>query len=184
MGVDIGSFSGVDAYVSTPDPSMLDFSGQVVAGPVAVTDRNDHFIESGPEKRCDWYCDIHPYWTWAVGKNIHTGEDTSVSLTVGGSYEYKSINFSGTQWQAQFCDGIGCRGLVTADLGTSALSNVIAGGESATGTHFGSISVYDARELPSGSSSYTLFFCHYSIIQNGGSLYNCHNNTNGWTANS
>ncbi len=184
-GLDAGSFRGVDVYVTTPNSYIGDYSRKVIAAPVAITDLVDHFIESGPEKRCDAVCATHPYWTYAVGNNIHTQEDTSVTLTPNGLYEYKSVNFTGTQWQAQFCDAYGCRGLITADLSRTSLPRVLAGGESATGDHFGTVTSSYAQEW-TGYGSFTTFYCNYSIntvAAKGGSIDGCYSNTNSWNAN-
>lgn len=127
------TYDGVEAYVNTPDPPLNAWEG--VAGPVAVTDRwNGHFIESGPSKQCLPGCEIHPFGNWwdtIADPNVTFRWDRNVNLAGGGTYFYKSIYFGGTggQWQSQFCDALGCRGMVTSqDLG-SALPYVVAGVE-------------------------------------------------------
>jgi hypothetical protein len=186
-GIDSGTFIGVDNQITTPDPSAG--PGAILGGPNSVTDLHSHFIESGPEKQCNGLtgiCDLHPYWSWMDGNVAHTGWDTSVSLAPNGRYEYKSVwigGGTGQDWQAQFCSGSGCRGLVTANIAASTLPYVFSGGESNSGSvHFGSLTTSYAQELRLGSG--WRFWC-YSSIQNNtsgvGSISSCNTSNYSWT---
>ncbi len=131
------TYDGIWVYMTTPDPTL--HNGQDIGGPVAVTSRyNSHYIESGPEKRCNIFCFIHPYGTWSTDDASDYLWETSIDLGGGLTYAYKSLYFGGTggQWQTQFCS-TGCRGLLTSqDLGT-ALPFVLAGGESTNSPYAG-----------------------------------------------
>lgn len=146
------TYDGVWVYMTTPDPTT--YNGQWQAGPVGVGDRyNGHYIESGPQKKCDPFCNIHPYGTWNDGGTGHGYYwDTNTNLAGGSTYAYKSLYFGGTggQWQSQFCSS-GCQGLVTSgDLGFR-LPYVIAGGESNDmSVRFGSLTASAAQASING----------------------------------
>ncbi len=174
---------GVWVYMTTPDATL--YSGQWQAGPVGVSDRyNGHFIESGPQKKCDPFCNIHPYGTWGDSATSGYYWNTNVNLGGGLTYAYQSVYFGGTggQWQAQFCSS-GCQGMVTSgDLGF-ALAFATAGGETNDlSVRFGSITASQAQARTNGTWSY---WCYNSALTPwrtlNGSISSCSNSS--WTVN-
>jgi hypothetical protein len=120
-------FTGVQAYLTTPNPPL--YTGQS-GGPVVVSNFLSTFIESGPTKNCDLGCGLHPYATYSDGSGPQQITRTDFTLAPNGWYQYMSYFIGNNQWQAYFCDGIGCHLIVTANLGTSTgQPYVITGGE-------------------------------------------------------
>ncbi|HST03464.1 MAG TPA: hypothetical protein VLQ48_01865 [Chloroflexia bacterium] len=162
-----GTYTGVSVYITTPDNPV---SGvQFIDAPVGMTTKtNGKFIESGPTKDCipncgSGYLYLHPYGSW--GNWYSGGQDIlrTVYLASGGRYGYKTIYFggSGGQWQSQYCDATGCRGIVSSgDLGTT-LPYVATGVEA------------NARNVSVGpvTSSYAQYFL------NGSWFYWCYDPT-------
>lgn len=103
-----GYYSGVRARMTTPDPPQA--NQEVKVAPVGLNNNpNGIFIESGPMKQCDPFCNIHPYGSWGNW----TSEpqqfwDTSINLLGNGEYEYRSYHYAmSNTWQAEFLDGNG-----------------------------------------------------------------------------
>jgi hypothetical protein len=167
---------GVSVLQNTPNPAIP--AGQWTGGPVGMTNLVGHaFIESGPTKACDRDCGLHPYGSWG---NVfgQGGEfvDLSATLGAGLNYRYKSvfIGGGGTSWQSQWCDGVGCRGMITGDVARTTLPYVAAGGES-SGPHWGNITTSNSFYLPANSNQWSNW-CYTSTTNNvGGTISACNN---------
>jgi hypothetical protein len=84
-------YSGVDAYLTTPNPNIS--TGTWTGGPNGVSNYVETFMESGPTKACDIDCGLHPYGSWQnklgnKGENV----DTSHWLGAGLQYHYYVVN--------------------------------------------------------------------------------------------
>ena len=154
-----GSFNGVSAWMSTPNPSVP--PGHFVNGPVAVTDRsNGHFIESGPTKDASG---LHPYGSWGNWYGGNEVVNTAV-LSPAGNYAYSSLNFGGTgnQWQASWCDQFGCGGLVTSDDLGPTLPLVVTAAESSS--RLVSVGTITSRYAQYLLGSSWVSFCYDSLL--------------------
>lgn len=169
-----------------PNPSI---SSGWTAGPNAVSSivSPAAFIESGPIKDCRADCKLHPYGSWQNASDDGGYYlDTTALLGTNGLYRYKSVFFGGTgnqQWQAQFCSGSGCRGLITGDLGVDRLPYVISGGESLNSSlHWGDAQTSHAWYKPYNSSTY-YGWCYTSTQNNvGGTISACNSADHSWTS--
>jgi hypothetical protein len=178
----LGDYQAVEAYMTTPDPKTQ--NGQWHAGPVGAGDRyNIAYIESGPEKKCDPFCNIHPYGSWGTGGHYDQRWDDTINLGAGLTYLYKSIEFGGTggQWQSQFCGGT-CIGMITSEGVGTTVPTVIVGGESShISLSFGSITVTNARTQRFGGA--LNYWCHDPTLPplrtRNGTISSCSNY--GWT---
>ena len=179
---------GVDTYMSFPDASIS--GGQFVSGPNAVSNRKGGqpdlaFIESGPWKNCQSGadCKLHPYGTWRA-TNGTGGGYTATDLLLGNNsqYHYYSTYLGSNKWQSVFCDGNGCRGMVTGNLGTDRLPYVLSGGESLSGARWGSVTTRYAAYKAFNSTTWQAW-CYtnaYVSPSGAGTISVCSSSDHSW----
>lgn len=179
-------FWGIDSYLTTPDPNLLIL--QWTAAPNAVTTLyGPQFIESGPSKNYKRDQGRQPYGTCQDATGYYQENfATDVNLGAGQLYHYKSYLLAGGnhQWQSVYCDGVGCRGMITCNLGVDSLPYLVSGGESSgSDSHWGSVQTRSASYLTSGSGTYYLWCYSTTDVINapGGSVGSCSNAQ--WTSN-
>jgi len=169
---------GIDADMTTANPQIS--ANTWAAGPVGLTNLVDTFIESGPIKACDIDCGLYPYSTWKrSGGNVGRFTDTSANLSPGGNYGYKSYFFGNNQWQSQFCDAYGCRGLASPDLGTDSLPYVATAGESDPGSIRWGVYMVSAAKYKAYNEASWEYWCYTQVYTNvvGGKVSPCVNNS-------
>lgn len=125
-----GGYSGSEAYAKMYEPNIT--SGWAV-GPIGTTGYTaPPYIESGPMKDCNFDCNLHAYASWGhVNGNRGFAQISDRTLASGGYYKYGNFFIGGDTWHAYWCDGSGCGGLASPNLGSSyAMPYAVSGGES------------------------------------------------------
>lgn len=155
------AYDAVQVYMSAPTGDVG--IGEIIGGPVGLAGGwvgNNHFIESGPERRYNGSTyENHPYGSgandmWGVG-----GRDTSLSLTPGTSYRFQSYyatSANGHEWWSEIYDGSNWRRMATlTDVGVTKLPYLFAAAESTIASRsVGTLQVTTAlAKTPGGSLS-------------------------------
>lgn len=179
--------------MTMPDKSIS--SGTFYSGPNGLSNRKDgqpdlSYAESGGWKNCQSGadCKLHPYGTWR-GVNGDGDGFTDTSILLGGNVQYHyyvSHVFSANsrQFQSVFCDGSGCRGIITTrDMGTNSLPYVFSGGESFN-TGWGGITTrYAAMKFNNSSSLISWCYSTTNIQPSGtGTVSACNTSDHSWTS--
>lgn len=170
-----GSFYGVRARVSTPDPALS--SGWSVA-PTSVGDLVSRFIEAGPMKRSSG--SRHPYASW-IDENGVGGfsERTDINLAAGGYYRYK-VYYTGTgAWVAMLEYGTGYAPIAMPQLYRySPYPWVVSGGESSSFNNpIGPLSTTENRYRTGYGSGAPWYAWCYTHVHNNcdGAITPCNN---------
>lgn len=160
-------YGGQTAYMTTMNPNIA--AGNWAAGPNGTTWLvSPPFVESGPTKACDIDCGLHPYAAWGTASGVlDQFVDTSRFLAAGGWYQYKNWFTGNNEWEAQFCDGLGCHVLVRPNLGSSAsMPYVSSGGESNhMSTAIGSATTAWHQYILGGTTSF-FDWCYTAVTNN------------------
>jgi hypothetical protein len=157
-------FIGNDAYVTTPNPSII--SGWAAAVVSITEGGNAAFIESGAVKDCNESssCPLRAYA--AYRKHNGTGYTyfsyKSILLGAGVQYRYwqNRINTQG-DWQAVWCNGSGCQQLLRGSLGTTGMGAVYAGGETSGGAFGSATFKYNTYTKASGGTNVS--YCYKTV---------------------
>lgn len=154
-------WDAIVAYVQVPNPGPS-ASNRWVATPIAISSLyGDHFAESGVQKFCSSLtsCAIHPYASWNDGTPNQTqgNWDTTVNLTPGAGYTFRTDPDGTNKWKPQWCDSAHCQSILyavdTGELGIGSLPFFVAGGESSNlDQHWGTIYIYNVSAHNKGGN--------------------------------
>lgn len=131
-----GTWRGIETDLIMFDPGLQPNSNKFVAAPVALTTYSTAFIEVGPIMTCysNQTCQLRPYYSYATGTSSGFNEDTTRLLASGGNYGYRvDKTIVPNEFQAIFCDGLGCGGVWTQDMGRNDFPYVLTAVETTGG---------------------------------------------------